>query len=80
MVIKIKPFNRPLFLCLRLKMNPKIKKVEIDNTEIHIPATLLLMVLFVFKIARIKEIIIPNEILIIKDILKLDKVFFILIT
>lgn len=78
--MRMRPFNRPLFLCLTLKIKPNKKNIAIDTTEMLICATLLVIELFVFKIARIKEVIIPNRMLIIKDILKLDRVCFILIT
>lgn len=76
----MRPLSKPLFLCFKEKIKPSIKNITIDSEVIQISAALLDKELLFFKIAKIKEIIIPNRIVIIKDILKLNKVFFISFT
>ncbi len=70
----------PLFFWAKEKINPKIKKSKIVNTVKQIFEALSSKELLLFKIAKTRQTIIPTIKLQKKDILKLSKYFFIMIT
>lgn len=70
----------PLFFWRYEKIKPKRKNNRIVRLVKHIFAAFGVKALFVFKMANIKEMIIPKIIQLKKDILKLSKDFFIFIT